>query len=199
MTQVIRDKWKKPQWQGFSPTSEWSQIQMLGFRGPPGGCALYNLPSLVDTRRSSSVSQPDKSNFAGEAPSWEGPCNLSRPSCNIGYILFFKADPTLWTCRCPGQQTSKVFTKTLCHIHSKYCLMRPVMGRNCHTQGQFFVNPTSRSKLVNISPLFLTRIRYFSPSKYNCFDLYNSLWALIDKELAIMTQIHCSLWHCQKK
>ncbi len=68
MTQVIRDKWKKPQWQGFSPTSEWSQIQILGFRGPPGGCALYDLPSLVDTRRSSSVSQPDKVILQGKLP-----------------------------------------------------------------------------------------------------------------------------------
>ena len=135
-----------------------------------------------------------QSNFAGEAPSSEGPCNLSRPSRNFGYILFFKADPTLWTFQCPEQPISKLFTKTLCHIHSKYCLMRPVMGWNCHTQGHFFGQSNIKIKVIK-KPLFPTNVKYFSLSKYNYIALIFTNHLSIDwQKMVIMTQIHCCLW-----
>ncbi len=92
---------------------------------------------------------------------------------------------------------NKIYTKTLCLTMLKNCLMRPVMGRNCHTHVWFIVKPTPRSKSTN-PPLTLNNDRIFT-LKHSIFDLNNSLRALIDNESNPMTQTHCSLWYYQAK
>ncbi len=47
---------------------QWSHYPLLGFRVLQLVCTLYNRPPLVDTRRSSSVSQPDNVILQGQLP-----------------------------------------------------------------------------------------------------------------------------------
>ncbi len=132
---------KKPQWQGFSPRSKWSLNQMLGFQGHQ-----VRVPCpLVDTWRFSSVSQPDKVTLQGKLPHEKDHAISAGLHATLG-ISYFPSWPYFMDLPMSRAANVKSIYQDILSYTPKYCLMRPVMDRNCHTQGYFSVNPRPRSK-----------------------------------------------------